>query len=312
MAFCLEEANGTRSVPATFGSRVTLHGHSFGDHGSVFFGRFRSERSSRNLREQECTPEPMDKATTILLDALKRAISEPSEQRLFKSGKLTGLFEGRGRLVQECAQNAIDEGYLEVVHEESHEATTIVWVRPTPKAAAFVHNQESAVESLEELREVLKLTQDGLPVWMEEIQSKLQFLSAELTSQIQAISHRINVLSERVDKAIERAEQKQPQIPEPLVKLVPWSRDALNYLDQRIQDGGSEACSLPELFSALRQNHPKLTILQFHEGIRRLFDRNFVRLLPHEGPDILPEPEYAFLDGIYTYYYVGKVGRQAA
>ncbi|MGF1582626.1 MAG: hypothetical protein ACFCD0_25155 [Gemmataceae bacterium] len=254
----------------------------------------------------------MDKATTILLDALKRAISEPTEQRLFKSGKLKGLFEGRGRLVQECAQKAIDEGFLEVVHEESHGTVAMSWVRPTPKAAAFVHNQESAVDSLEELREVLKVTQAGLPVWMEDIQSKLQLLSDELTSQIQAISHRLNILSERVDKAIERAEQKQPQLPEPLVKLVPWSREALNYLDQRIRDGGSEACSLPELFSALRQQHPKLTILQFHEGIRRLFDRNFIRLLSHEGPDILPEPEYAFLDGIHTYYYVGKVGQQAA
>jgi hypothetical protein len=29
-------------------------------------------------------------------------------------------------------------------------------------------------------------------------------------------------------------------------------------------------------------------------------------LLPYEGPDELPEPEYALLDGAATFYYVAR------
>ena len=36
-----------------------------------------------------------DKVTDALIDALKLALAGPTEQRLFKSGKLEGLFSGR-------------------------------------------------------------------------------------------------------------------------------------------------------------------------------------------------------------------------
>ena len=37
----------------------------------------------------------MDKLTEVLLEALKQALAEPGEQRLFRSGKLPGLFSSR-------------------------------------------------------------------------------------------------------------------------------------------------------------------------------------------------------------------------
>src|SRR5688500_13815185 len=40
-------------------------------------------------------PMGMDKVTETLVTALKQALTEPNEQRLFKSGKLAGLFPGR-------------------------------------------------------------------------------------------------------------------------------------------------------------------------------------------------------------------------
>ena len=36
-----------------------------------------------------------DRLTETLLDALKKALAAPSEARLFRAGKLTGLFPGR-------------------------------------------------------------------------------------------------------------------------------------------------------------------------------------------------------------------------
>ena len=37
----------------------------------------------------------MEQVTAIVVDALRRALAEPVEHRLYKSGKLDGLFPGR-------------------------------------------------------------------------------------------------------------------------------------------------------------------------------------------------------------------------
>src|SRR2546430_1822554 len=48
----------------------------------------------------------MDKATETLLEALKQALTEGGEQRLYKSGKLPGLFAGPSGLNEEALRRA--------------------------------------------------------------------------------------------------------------------------------------------------------------------------------------------------------------
>ena len=50
-----------------------------------------------------------DKATDILVEALKLAAAEPGEQRLYKSGKLEGLFASRSGQSAEAAARADPE-----------------------------------------------------------------------------------------------------------------------------------------------------------------------------------------------------------
>src|SRR5438552_16959713 len=95
-----------------------------------------------------------DKVTEILLDALKLALAEPGEQRLFKSGKFAGLFAGRVGVNAEAAAQALRDGLLEVVRTESKGKTTTEWVRITPRAVEFLHQQESPVQALRGLRTV--------------------------------------------------------------------------------------------------------------------------------------------------------------
>ena len=57
----------------------------------------------------------MDKVTEALIDALKQCLADPAEQRLFKSGKLDGLFAGRTGANAEAASRALADGLLEVV-----------------------------------------------------------------------------------------------------------------------------------------------------------------------------------------------------
>jgi hypothetical protein len=49
----------------------------------------------------------MDKITEALLLALKLALGGPAEQRLYKSGKLEGLFPGRAGANSEAAARAL-------------------------------------------------------------------------------------------------------------------------------------------------------------------------------------------------------------
>jgi hypothetical protein len=48
-------------------------------------------------------------------------------------------------------------------------------------------------------------------------------------------------------------------------------------------------------------------VTEFHDGLRRLHDRQRLRLLPFTGPaSALPEPEYALPDGAVMWYYVAR------
>ena len=88
----------------------------------------------------------MEKVTETLVDALKLALAEPGEQRLFKSGKLAGLFAGRAGVNAEAAARALRDGLLEVVRTEAKGKTTLEWVRITPRALEFLHQHESPVQ----------------------------------------------------------------------------------------------------------------------------------------------------------------------
>jgi hypothetical protein len=62
---------------------------------------------------------------------------------------------------------------------------------------------------------------------------------------------------------------------------------------------------LPELFRALSQHHPALSVSIFHEGLRRMHDRRVLRLKPAEGA-ALTQPEFALLEGGTLLYFAAR------
>ena len=103
----------------------------------------------------------MDKVTTILVAALKQALADPVEQRLYRSGKLSGLFAGRGGANGDAAAQALRDRLLEVVRTETKGKTVIDWVRLTPRGVDFLHDHESPVEALHDLRSYLMIANKG-------------------------------------------------------------------------------------------------------------------------------------------------------
>ncbi len=248
-----------------------------------------------------------DKVVEILVDALKQALAEPAEQRLFRSGKLAGLFASRSGASAEAAARALREGLLEVVRTETKGKTALEWVRLTPRGVDFLHEHESPIRALKDLQAVLQATREGVPLWLAEMRQELETLARRLTEEAQRWTHRLEALSQQVEEALRRAETNGPATPDGLADLVPWAADALGYLDRRRAGGAATDCPLPELFAALRSHGADLSLPAFHDGLRRLQDRKALRLLPFPGPPSeLPEPEYALLEGTVVLYYVAR------
>jgi hypothetical protein len=245
-----------------------------------------------------------------LLEALRQALAEPGEQRLYKSGKLDGLFPSRSGVHGTAAAQALQEGLLEIVRTETKGKTVIDWVRLTPRGVEFLHERESPLHALQELRSTLQLNQQAVPAWLAEMRGTLQAMDERLAADARKWLERLDSLTRRVEETLRRLEQSAPLLPPEIAESNPWAIDALNYLDRRRLAAGTTAngaaCPLPELFTALVRQHPDLSVRLYHEGLRRLHDRRLIQLQPAASLADLPQPEYALLEGAAVFYYVTR------
>ncbi|MDB5312110.1 MAG: hypothetical protein JWO38_6312 [Gemmataceae bacterium] len=244
-----------------------------------------------------------ERRTELLLDAVKTAIGTPGEHRLFRSGKLVGLFPTRAGTSAEAALLAVREGLFETVRTEVKGKVVTEWVTATPKGVAFVHEHDSPKSVLRELKEVLRATRDGVPVWMDEARREVAELSARFEGRAAAVLKQLDDLAGRVEAALRRAEAKAPAVADPVGRLVPWAVDALEYLDRRKTGGGGGDCPLPELFHAVRVRSPELSLSAYQDGLRRLHDVRAVQLVPSA---LMAEPEYAVVVEGKLMYAVGR------
>ena len=232
--------------------------------------------------------------TEIVADAVRVAVGTPGEHRLFRSGKLPGLFPSRAGASAEAALQALKDGLLETVRTETRGKVITEWVAATPKAVLFAHEHDSPKAALRELREVLTTTRAGVPLWLDESRRELASLSDRFEQRAAAVLDRLDRLADRVEATLRRAEASAAAAGPGTAGVVPWAEAALEYLDRRRGD-----CPLPELFAAVRDRFPDLPLSEFHDGLRRLHDARAIRLVP---ADEMSEPEYAVVaDGAMMY-----------
>jgi hypothetical protein len=252
------------------------------------------------------------KVEQSLIDALRQALAEPSEQRLYRSGKLSGLFPSRAGVHGTAAAQALRAGLLEIVRTEMKGKTIIEWARLTPHGVDFLHERESPLCALQELRSTLRLNEQAIPAWLTEVREAFQAMDQRMAADARKWLERLDALSRRVDETLRRLEQSAPLLPPEIARSHPWALDALNYLDRRrlaaepVTNSEAPACSLSELFTALLRLHSALSLADFHEGLRRLHDRRLIHLQPTANLADLPQPEYALLEGARVLYYVAR------
>ena len=248
-----------------------------------------------------------DKTTQTLIDALKQGMAEPGEHRLYKSGKLAGLFPGRTGAHIETAGQALRDGFLEVVRTETKGKNTAEWVRLTQKGVDFLLSHESPARAMDELREALQMTKEGLPAWLTQIRRGFQEQADKLVDEVRSVLGKLESLSLRIGEALKRAEESAPKLPPAATEAFPWALEALSYLDRRREGGAPSPCPLPDLFAAIRAKDQDLTMNAFHACLLGLQDRGVLKLVPFTGPlEDLPQPEFALLDGTTMCYYVTR------
>lgn len=249
---------------------------------------------------------PTDRVRDALLDALARALATPGEHRLYKAGKLDGLFPQRGGAAGDAAARAVSLGLLERTRVEIRGRTEIDWVRITPRGVEYLHDNESPVRALHELRAALRANQDAVPVWLGEMRAALGRLESQLADDAGRWLERLGALERRVGDTLRRLEAASPLVPDEVGQAHPWAIDALNYLDRRRTGGAPDDCALPELFAAVAEHHPRLSIATFHEGLRQMHRRKALVLREAVAPEKMAQPEYALFDEARVYYLAAR------
>jgi hypothetical protein len=244
----------------------------------------------------------MDQRKFMLLEALKTAALSGGELRLYRRGKLPGLFPHRTRLHAEIAGEALQAGFLEVARVEAVGKTAVEWVRVTPKGLDYLLQSESPARALDELRAVLAFNQQNMPAWLADMHRRLDELAQRFAAEIEQVRQRLDQVAER---AIEAMDRIAPAAAAP----VPWAQEALAVLERRRQVGLGKRCALADLYAALKERQHDLTIREFHQGLKRLHERQLVELRADVPNGDAPGPEYALLDGPAVYYYVEQTPR---
>jgi hypothetical protein len=247
-----------------------------------------------------------DRVNELLVETLSQALSVPGEHRLYRAGKLAGLFPGRGAASVESAHFALDEGLLQRVRVETRGKAEIEWVQIAPKGVEFLHAHESPVHALHEMRATLRANREAVPLWLEAMRAGLRDLENRLSADADRWLDRLGAMDRRIGDTLRRLEAAAPLVPTEVLEAHPWAVDALNYLDRREGAGATDACSLPELFAAVAGHHARLSLTGFHDGMRRLHQRRAVRLMPADDPAKMTRPEFALLDAGGMFYLVRR------
>jgi hypothetical protein len=226
----------------------------------------------------------VDKSTQLMVEALARAVAEPSGLPLHGSRTEPGLFNGSPP-ARQAAQRCKDQGYVTVVRSEVRGKAAQEICAITDKGLEFLLGQVSPRKVLEDFLRSLDARQVQL---------------AELLATARQIHTSLEDLKTLAGKVLPRLEYPKPSAngtaAEPGVILA--------FLAQWYQTPSVGDCPLPELYRQARPPAADWTIGHFHDELRRLHEEGQIYLHPWTGPLYdLPEPPYALLIGHEVAYY---------
>jgi hypothetical protein len=237
-----------------------------------------------------------DKSTALVLAGLSQAAAQPHGAPLHGQKAHPGLF-ANSVAGKQAARRCLDEGFLQVVRTE----TLVKAVQPvcaiTEKGLSYLLSQVSPRQVLEDFVRVLEARQSQAEKLLEGA-GQIRSCLTELKSSAEKVLDRLRQEG--------HAHSAGPFTNGTLRQREPdsWLSEMLSVLNQRQESGASEDYPLPELYRKAQQAADHLTIGQFHDGLRRLYEEEQIYLHPWTGPlYAMPEPRYALLIGHEVAYY---------
>jgi hypothetical protein len=241
-------------------------------------------------------------ATSIIVEALSRALADPSGAPLHGSKNRLGLFapNAAGR---KAAQQCKDENWLQVLGTQKHGRREIEICRVTEKGLAYLVGQLRPKQALEELRRA--------------VESQKQEVTA-LIAAVQKMTAGTELFRAAVEGALQRfaegsghanGEHVNGTLAQTTAMIAtPLTADpegtALEALKQWQTSHPTEDCRLPELYRQVCQDAGELSIGEFHDALRRLHAEGRIYLHPWTGPLYdMPEPALALMVGHEVAYY---------
>jgi hypothetical protein len=214
----------------------------------------------------------------LLLNALRRALAEPSGLPLHGGKSAAGLFPTT-QPGKQATQRCLDEGLL-----RQHPADPQLYSL-SETGLDWLLQQTSPREVLDDMVRALEARQAE---------------TAALVETARRMQATLEALRSRADQVLQYLPVGLPALPGDEA----WRETVLTFLTERHAGGASEDCPLPELYRQARQVSEALSIGGFHDGLRQLHAGGRIYLHPWTGPlYALPEPPFALLIGHEIAYY---------
>ena len=255
-----------------------------------------------------------DKLTPLILDALARAVAEPSGSPLFATKSAPGLFPAVAA-AKPAAHKCLQEGLIRVVRTDGQGKALREYYAGTPDGLKFLIDHSSPKQVLDDFVRLLEERREAVA----ELLATAERMAAGIDGMRQAAAavlprveeSKLPVSSLRREPGERERHFARPARGEEGVALLDPLTDTelCDLLVTRLTDWGSSAgvprdCPLPELFRSLSTLDPTPTVGQFHDALRRLHADGRVYLHPWTGPlYALPEPTVALLSGHEIAYY---------
>jgi hypothetical protein len=264
-----------------------------------------------------------DKSTRLILDALKRAVSESAGVPLFISKGQPGLFP-QTAAARLAAQKCKDEGWLEEVSDAAKPPRELV--RITARGREYLVQQSNPRELIDDFVRVLEARHDQASQLLASAANICQMLTGlrQAVEALRQLHQPATVPASAVAAATPPATPTQTALPTPASAAngvaaighaaqttsdpVAWLADELaEELARRQDDDARGDCPLSQLYRWAQTRNADLSIGTFHDALRLLHERQRIYLHPWTGPLYdLPEPHFALLVGHEVAYYASS------
>jgi hypothetical protein len=259
----------------------------------------------RTKEDPAVAKKPID-AEALALEALANTLVDPTPKVLLGSGATPGFFKGATAAAKAAAR----------VCEERHWVTgTGEWVgrgasrkqkyRLTPAGLQAVLGQSEPLALLRSLG-------TGLQQQVEQFRSMRDHLGL-LVDRLQPLTEAVGQLAKRLEPPDVEQLMRQVGAGAATTPVRPsaepsadteWLNEVVRLVMEQKQRDRYQPLTLPQIYAAIVQPRPGLTIGQYHDGLRALREQKRIRLSPYtRALATLDDARNAlFLDGEVMYY----------